>query len=144
MAKTTFGTKFWFGNDPQNLTLFPNMVSISPPTITRNALDVTTHASPQGAQEFIPDGVYDPGELTVTWNGVVSDAMDDMIRAAWLNPSPYSFKWSSKAAAGEATFGPAVGVITSYDPTGALGTSGKQVGTLTVKLSGPAALVDPA
>lgn len=136
-AKPTFGVVLKLGaSDPPSTTL-TNVTSVSPPRPSRDALDATTHASAGGAMEYIPDGVYDPGEMVVTMNYVAEDANDDACIAALAASAPYYFSHTVNAASGSATRD-FMGVVTSYGPD-ELPVKGKQTATMTIKVSGPVA-----
>lgn len=134
MAKKTFGTTMRLGAAGGPLTAVSKLVEITPPKMSREALDATTHGSPGGAAEFIPDGVYDPGEIEVSMDYVAGDADDDLFLAAFFAESLYDFEWTANAAAGTETFAQS-GVVISYGPD-PLPVRGKQTATATIKLSG--------
>ena len=66
MAKPTFGTTLRLGASGGALTALTKLVTITPPKISREAVDATTHASEDGAAEYMADGVHDNGEITGT------------------------------------------------------------------------------
>lgn len=134
-AKPTFGVVLKMGaSDPPGTTL-TNVTSVSPPRRSRDALDATHHGSTGGAMEFIPDGVYDPGEMTVTMNYIAGDANDEACIAALAASTAYYFSHTVNAASGSETRD-FMGVVTSYGPE-ELSVKGKQTATMTIKVSGP-------
>jgi hypothetical protein len=133
-GKPTFGTILKLGLTNPPTTTLGKRVSIGPPKRTREAVDVTDHDSPQGAQEFIPDGVFNPGTVEIEMNYVAGDADDDLCNAMFAAGTCF-ISWTSNAATATETFGPAVLVITSYGEN-PKGTSGKQTATLTGQISG--------
>ncbi|WP_033818882.1 phage tail tube protein [Kitasatospora sp. MBT63] len=64
-----FGTqlKRGDGGGPEVYTAVANVTSISPPGLSRETLDVTTHGSPNGWMEFI-GGLKDGGEVSADVN----------------------------------------------------------------------------
>ena len=133
-AKPTFGTTLKMGVDKASATAIEKTVTIAPPKSTREAQDATTHGSPDGAQEFIPDGTFNPGTLTGTINYVAGDADDDLFIAAFAATEPHYFEFTANAAAGTETF-ECFGVMTEYGPD-ELPTSGKQTASFSIQISG--------
>lgn len=132
-ARESFGTVFKMG--PQSGSLVAYVVTgITPPNMTRDAVDVTTHSSAGGAMESIGDGVYDPGELSVSMNYVGGDAKDDAFIAALTDGDTRSFSITVNAGTTTETM-TFDGIVTSYGP-GELGVKGKQSATATVKITG--------
>lgn len=131
---TTFGVVFKIGTTSTPSTTIADVFEISPPKTTREAVDVTTHGSASGIMEFIPDGVSDPGELTVQMLYTAASASDTAILTAFSSGDVYYFQWSAKGSASTKTF-TTQGVITEYGPD-ALPVKGKQTATMKVKLSG--------
>lgn len=136
MAGTaSFGTHFKIGvaNPPD--TLLAGVTRIAPPNLSRDALDVTDHASPGGAMEFIADGVYDPDTIVVSINHVRGSVTDEKCRTMFLSTPNCFVEWSENTSTDSETMVSA-GVVTGYQ-VGELDLKGKQTATLTVKLSGP-------
>lgn len=129
-----FGTVVKIGAANPPTTTLDGVFDVSPPNMTREANDVTDHASPGGAMEFEPDGVYDPGELVISMNYTKASATDAACRTAFLSGAMQYVQWTENAASGSDTL-QAAGVVTSYqvDP---LPVKGKQTAKLTIKLSG--------
>ena len=59
--------------------LLGNCTEIPFPPVTREAVDVTAHDSPNGFREYIP-GLKDTGELSIAMNLVPGDGTHDHIR----------------------------------------------------------------
>lgn len=135
MAKPTFGTTLRLGPTGGSLTALLALVTITPPRITREAVDATHHGSTDGAMEFIPDGVYDPGEITGAINYEAGNADDDLLLAAATADGLYDFEFTANAASGTETF-ECSGVMTDYGPD-ELPVRGKQTASFTIKVSGP-------
>lgn len=134
-GKPSFGVVFKMGSTSTPSTTLSNVIEVGPPKTTKEAVETTDHGSPGGAQEFISDGVYDPGELTVSLNYIAGDTNDDACLAALAATGDYYFQWTANAASGKESF-TAKGVVTSYG-LDSLPVKGKQTATMTVKLSGP-------
>lgn len=134
-AKPTFGVVLKMGVSSPPSTTLTNVTSVSPPRRSRDALDTTTHGSADGAMEFMPDGVYDPGEMTVSLNYIAGDANDDACLAALAAATTYFFTHTVNAATGTETRD-FKGVVTSYGPD-ELPVKGKQTASMTIKVSGP-------
>lgn len=134
MAKPTFGTTLKMGVDKASATAISERVTISPPKGSREALDATTHGSADGAMEFIPDGVFNPGQLTGTINYVAGSADDDEFIAAFASTDVYYFEFTANAANGTETF-ECWGVMTEYGPD-ELPVSGKQTASFAIQISG--------
>ncbi len=131
---TTFGVVFKLGTTSTPSTTIADVFEIGPPKTTRDAVDVTTHGSANGNMEFIPDGVSDPGELTVQMLYTAASASDTAILTAYSAGTLYYFQWTAKAASGTKMF-TTQGVITEYGPD-ALPVKGKQTASMKIKLSG--------
>ncbi|MDP3550610.1 MAG: phage tail tube protein [Novosphingobium sp.] len=133
-AKPTFGVVLKIGSSSPPSTTLSNVFSVSPPRTSRDALDVTTHGSAGGVMEFMPDGVVDPGEMTVSLHYIAGDSNDTACLAALAAAAPYYFIHTVNAASG--TYNRAFqGVVTSYGPD-ELGVKGKQTASMTIKVSG--------
>jgi hypothetical protein len=134
-AKPSFGVVLKMGSSsPPSITL-TNVVSVTPPKFARDAVDSTHHGSSGGAMEAIPDGVYDPGEMTVTLNYVAGDANDDACIAAFTAGTLYYFTHTVNAATGTESRS-FTGVVTEYGPD-ELPVKGKQTAAMKIKVSGP-------
>ena len=134
-GQTNYGVVFKIGNANPPSTSLADVFNVDPPNTTRDAVDITTHGSAGGAMEFMPDGVYDPGDLTVSMNYTSASATDAACLAALASASAYYFQWTAKKASGTATF-TAQGVVTAYG-IDAMPVKGKQTAMMKVKLSGP-------
>lgn len=137
MAKKAFGVVLKMGASPEAMTALTKVVTVSPPKRSREAVDATTHGSADGAQEYIPDGTYNPGQVELTMNYVAGDSDDDACNTAFA-AGTYYISWTANAATGTETFGPAKVVVLGYGPN-ELPTTGKQTATLTAQISGTVA-----
>lgn len=131
---TSFGVVFKIGTTSTPSTTIADVFEVNPPKMSREAIDVTTHDSAGGAMQFIPDGSYDPGELTVQMLYTAASASDTAIQTAFSAGTNYYFQWTAKGASDTKTF-TTQGVITEYGPD-ALPVKGKQTATMKVKRSG--------
>ena len=127
-AKPTFGTVFKMGPVGGPLVTIPRVPTLTPP-------HATAHDSTDGAMEFIGDGVFDPGELSISMNYIAGDTSDDAFIAALLDGELRDFSYTVAAATGTETM-EFSGVVTRYGPD-ELPVKGKQTCTLAVKVSGP-------
>ncbi len=134
-GKEAFGGVVKIGSSNPPSTTLVGVTDIAPPNYTRDAVDVTAHDSPGGAMEFIPDGVYDPGDLSITLNHIADSATDQAIETLFLAGDAIYVSWTENAASGSETMTSA-GVITSYQIDN-LAVKGKQSAKLAIKLSGP-------
>ncbi|WP_408585916.1 phage tail tube protein [Novosphingobium sp.] len=134
-AKPSFGCVVKIGSTSTPSTTLTNVIEVSPPKATRDAVDATVHDSAGGAMEFIADGVYDPGDLQITMNYIAGDTNDVACLAALAATGDYYFQFSATGSTGTKTF-TSKGVVTSYGPE-TRGVKGKQTATMSVKLSGP-------
>lgn len=134
-AKTNFGKELWMGPSGGSLVKIAELVTINPPKRTRGTIDATSHDSPDGAMEFISEGVYDPGEITGQVNYVAGSTGDDAFIAAAVDGVLRDFKIVVKAASSteDMLFS---AYVTSYGPD-EMPVNGKQVASFAAKVSGP-------
>jgi len=135
-GQINFGVVFKIGTTATPSTTLADVFNVSPPKQSRDAVDITVHGSAGGAMEFVADGIYDPGELTVEMNFIANSATDIACLAALAASANYFFQWSAKTSTGTLRTFTTQGIVTSYGPD-ALPIKGKQTATMTVKLSGP-------
>jgi hypothetical protein len=66
---SSFGVKLQFGNGatPEIFTTIGQLADINGPSMSRDAIDVTTHDAPDKYSKFIP-GIRDGGEVTYAVN----------------------------------------------------------------------------
>lgn len=65
------------GADPEVFTTIADVTSLTPPGLSRETLDVTSHDSPDGWMEFL-GGLKDPGEVSADVN-YQPGAHDDLV-----------------------------------------------------------------
>lgn len=130
----SFGTVVKIGTANPPSTTLAGVTSVSPPSMTREANDVTDHSSAGGAMRFEPDGVYDPGAMSITMNYTKASATDAACRTAFASGATHYVQWTENAASGSETL-QAECTITGYQ-VNELPLQGKQTAVLTIKLSG--------
>lgn len=135
-AKNTFGATLSLATTGGTLTAVAALTNITAPSLTREAIDATTHDSPSGAAEYIADGVYNVGEIQIEGNLIAGSTDDDRLIAALTGATLQDFEIEIKAATGtKAWTGSAI--LTSYDP-GELPVKGaKQTFKATLQPTGP-------
>lgn len=110
-----FGTSFERGDgaDPEVFTAIAEPTNISGPGITREALDVTSHQSPNAYMEFV-GGLKDPGEVTVDVR--YDPAEHDSLLADFEDPEPRNYRivWPDPAT----TTWTFAAIMTGFEPEG--------------------------
>lgn len=66
-AQSGFGVTLTYLSAPSTPTTIGELISFTPPSNTRETIDVTHHASPDGYREFI-GSLRDGGEASATFN----------------------------------------------------------------------------
>lgn len=66
------------GGSPEVFTAVAEITDISPPSMGRDLIEVTHHASPGGYREFI-SGLRDGGEVSLEANWLPTDATHDQV-----------------------------------------------------------------
>lgn len=135
MPRESFGSVVKIGAANPPTTTLAEVTDVQPAALSRDAVDVTHHASSGGAMQFIGDGVFNPGQLVVSLNHVKNSATDQAIRTLFLAGGNGFVEWTENAASGSATTRRAM-VITDYQ-VDQLSVKGKQTAKLTMQLSGP-------
>lgn len=79
-AKIGMGSRFEIGNgaDPEVFTQLAEVINITPPAMSRDAIDATHMLSPEMWREFIP-GLKDGGEVSVEMNFIPGGAGESQI-----------------------------------------------------------------
>lgn len=111
-GRDAFGTKFGFESvTPGTFTDVANVTNITAPSIERETLDVTSHGSTEGWQEFL-GGLKNGGELSVEVN-YDPDLHDDLVEHFDEGaPTKYKITWPA-AVGGSWTFN---AVMTGFAP----------------------------
>lgn len=134
MAVAAFGAELWVDNSGGTLTQIAEVLSVTPPSLTRATLDTTHHATASGIQTFIGSGIADPGEISATIHYVAGSASDDLLLEAVGAGTARSFKVVVNAASGQEAISGDV-IVTGYAPDSSE-IDGKQTATVTMKVSG--------
>jgi predicted secreted protein len=73
-----YGSEFKIGDDgtSETFTAVAEVIDISGPSMTRDAIDVTNQDSTSGWREFVP-GMRDGGEVSITANWIPVNATHD-------------------------------------------------------------------
>ena len=103
---------------------FAEILSISGPNLSREAIDMS-HMGSAGGKEYLASDLYDGGELTVEIAYIPST--DIPINSA---PSAVSINWSDSATT-SVTF---EAFMTGFEPTGEL--DGRATASVTLKVNG--------
>lgn len=135
-AKRTFGTKVYVDPAPAApTTLVGELLEVTLPKGSREIMDVTTHDSPEGAEEYITEGTYDPGTFEISGHYIARSPIDLALRTAFTSGAAQNVKCMPKTAAGteDQTF---TAFCTSYGPD-PMPVKGKQTFTASFKVTGP-------
>lgn len=93
MAEESFGIQMFIGPiGSEATTKIGSLITINLPELMREAVDVTSHDSANGASEFIPDGVFSTGAITGSVNYTATDAGIAAIIAAVRDGVKRTFK----------------------------------------------------
>lgn len=133
-AKKTFGTVLKLADSGSAVAAVAELFSIKMPGLTRGTVDATTHDSPGGAMEYIPEGVYDAGEIQCQGHYVAGSTADDLLIAALVSGTVQDFEIVAKSAAGTETISGSA-IVTAYEPDG-MEVQGKQTFSATLKVTG--------
>lgn len=137
LAKTTFGASLRLAVSGGSLATVAELTSITPPTFSRAAVDATSLDSASGAMEYIPDGVFDAGEISLSGNLILGSTNDNFFTTAITGGQVLDFEVIAKATTGTRKW-TGKAIVTAYEP-GELGVAGKQEFSATLKVSGPIA-----
>ncbi|MAY20314.1 MAG: hypothetical protein CL955_06820 [Erythrobacteraceae bacterium] len=135
-AKNTFGAVLKIDDTGGTPAEVAELTNITPPAMSRSTIDVTTHDGASQAMEFIPDGVYDPGEISLEGNLIASSTEDDQLISALTTGTVQDFEILIKAASGTDTWSGSA-ILTDYTPGPMPVSGGKQTFTATLKVTGP-------
>lgn len=132
-VKTSLGASVKAVATGGSLAAMAEVISISPPKLTREVIDASDLAT-TGGREHIHAGLYDIGEFSFVSHWVAGTTADDLYISGITTGGKYDFKILVKAASGteDLTFG---GFFTEVggDP---LEIDGKQTFSCTVKGTG--------
>lgn len=140
-AKSNFGNKIYMDPAPSAATtLIGELLSVTLAPQSRAMIDVTTHDSPAGAQEFIPEGTYDPGEITFEMHLIGGSTADQAIITAMTSAALQNVKVHLKKSTGYQARAMQA-YVASYVPA-ANPTTGKQTTTVTLRVTGATTITD--
>ncbi|MFO6447865.1 hypothetical protein ACLBKU_12030 [Erythrobacter sp. NE805] len=134
-AKTTFGTVLRLAVSGGSLATVAELTSITPPAFTRASVDATSHDSASGAMEYIPDGVFDVGEIPIEGHLILGSTNDNFFTTAINSAQVLDCEIIGKAASGTRKWA-GKAIVTAYEP-GAMPLQGKQTFSATLKGTGP-------
>ena len=134
-AQPSFGNKIRICAHGGSLANVAELLTFAPPKSQRDTIDATSHDSAGGAMEVIPEGTYDPGQVTGQMHYVAGSATDLAFRAALTGATLQDVEISMKGAAGAVYLQTFTGYITSYGPD-EQPVKGKQAASFALKISG--------
>ena len=116
-------------------TVIPNLTDVSHSGTSGNLMDTTNLGSASGFKTYLTSGVFEPGEMSISFNWDPSDATHALLVTNWqagtLNSYTFTF--------GDATDTYIANMIpTSFDWSNSLSDDGKVEATVTFKITGPA------
>lgn len=144
MATKGKGAKFWLWDAaaaPAALRKVAEVLSITPPSATRDTIDTTTHDSVGDYREFI-SSLIDAGEATVLVNHNPGSTDDNKIQAAFAAGNVIGFAIDLNKPGGASqlrTSGSCI--VTGYAPADVV-IDDKMTATLSLKVSGPLVFAD--
>lgn len=134
-AQPTFGNQVWIAPHGDALVKVAELLTFGAPKPSRAMMDATSHDSPGGAEEVIPEGTFSPGTVTGTQHHILGDATDLAFRNAFLNKTFVDVKIVMKGAAGAPIDQTFSGYVTSYGPDDQP-VKGKQAASWALQISG--------
>lgn len=135
-AQSAFGASFWLDNDAGTLTKISNVLTVSPPGKSREAIDSTDHDSAEGVAEYIGSGVVRLSAMTITIHRIVGSAVETLVYGALDAPDARTFKVLEPIAGGDPMATSGECIVTGYEPD-AGEIEGKRTATITVQPTGP-------
>jgi predicted secreted protein len=145
MATKGKGAKFWLWDaaalPAPALTKVAEVLSITPPSPTRDTIDTTSHDSVGDYREFIAS-LIDAGEGSILINHNPGSADDTRLQAAFASGEVITFALDLNKPGGgtqQRTSGSCI--VTNYAPADVV-IDDKMTATLTIKVSGPLVFAD--
>lgn len=140
VAETNFGAQVWLAPAGNTLVMVAELISVDPPAITGEVVDVTTHDSAEDAyggvpREFIGEKVYDPGDFTFKVHHKPGTAGDLALRTAAASRALQDVKLVDLDEAGDPYPSEGAGIVMSYAPD-SRPVNGVKTATVRVKKSG--------
>lgn len=109
-----------------------NVLDVTPPSATRDIIDITSSSSANMAREFIA-GLIDYGEASMEINWMPGDAADVLLAAITLERQPRTWKLSFTQVSPTRTITFA-GFLTAFERSAPM--ADKMTATLTIKVTG--------
>lgn len=134
-AKPNFANEFWFGAALGTAVKIAELDKIEPPQQERGTVNVTTHDSAGGAQEFIGEGTFDAGEISIGGVFLANGAGDVAFDAAFASGAVMAWKIVEKSATTNRQRSGLCIVTSPYNPEG-FEIDGAQRFTATLKVTG--------
>ena len=130
-GENAFGVKFARGDGavPEVFTVLAAVNNVGGPSLTRETIDVTAHASPNGWREFV-GGLKDGGEVSVDINYM--PAAHDALIADFNDKDPRTYRLTFPDDEQTAWSFPAI--MTGFQPTAPV--DDKLSASLTFKVAG--------
>lgn len=128
------GAQFWLHNGTI-LTKITNVVSLTPPSPTRDTIDTTDHDSSGDFREFIAS-LIDAGEASITINYVPGSTGDVLLTSMLGTGTVRAFAIDLNSATATQWRVSGSGIVTSYVPSDVV-IDDKMTATVTIKVSGP-------
>jgi len=135
-AKVSFANTVEMGPSGGALVAVAELLTIEPPQLSRDTIDVTTHDSTGGAMEFIGEPIYDPGEMKLQMHYISGSAFDLASLTAFTTAAPQDVKMKVKGTGTTSRMLTFSGVVTEY-ALDSYEVKGKQSASMTLKVSGP-------
>ncbi len=128
-----FGTMFQVGDgaSPETFTTVADVSDISGPSISLNAIDVTTHDSTDGWAEFV-GGVIDAGEVSFDINFDPAETTHQNLRTLLTNRAVNNFRIVFPTS--PVTTWQFAGLVTSYEVNAPV--DDKLSASITIKITG--------
>ena len=133
MAKDSFGNTLFACLDGGSLAEIANLIEFDPPRSSRGMQDVTEINQASQAQEFSPEGTYNPGKLTGRLHYLAGSVADDFFLSV-ESGGLCDFKVQVKAASGTEDI-ICSGYVEDYGPDGQTH-NGKQTAGFSVQVTG--------
>jgi predicted secreted protein len=133
-AKAAFGIELWMVPDGETLAKLTELVTLTPPPVTRGTIDATTHDSAGGAMEKIASGVYEVGAISGQVHYVPGSTADIAFRTAMTGGVLQDFKIVFPVGSPKKNL-TGSGFLTQYEPQDAP-VDGKLVANITITPTG--------
>ncbi|HMO74575.1 MAG TPA: hypothetical protein PKD99_02265 [Sphingopyxis sp.] len=134
-AKLSFGIELWFAPKGDPLVKRAEIKTLAPPRPSRGTENVTTHDSPEGAEEFLAAAIYNSGQISGTVHYGVDDDQDDDFYDAVESGEMLDFliRVKGESTTRDLEFS---GLMLDYGPNG-MEVEGVQMASFQAQISGP-------